>query len=44
MVVWVSIGIDPEEIWNELSKRKNISGFEEKKSRVLKNEKKIRSK
>ena len=44
MVVWVSIGIDPEEIWNELSKRKNISGFEEKKSRVLKNEKNIRSK
>ncbi len=44
MVVWVSIGIDLEEIFNELSKRKNISGIEEKKSRVLKNEKNIRSK
>ena len=33
LVVWVSIGIDPQEVWNELSNRKLKSGFEEKKSR-----------
>ena len=33
LVSWVSLGIDPEEIWDELSKRTLKSGIEEKKSR-----------
>ncbi len=33
LVVWVSIGINPEEVWEELSKRKHKSGLQEKKSR-----------
>jgi phosphoribosyl-ATP pyrophosphohydrolase len=33
LVVWLSMGIDPQEIWNELSKRQLQSGFEEKKNR-----------
>ena len=33
LVSWVSLGIDPEEIWDELSKRTLKSGVEEKKSR-----------
>ena len=33
LVIWVSIGIEPEEIWNELSSRKSISGLKEKKNR-----------
>ena len=36
LVVWISTGIDLEEIWNELSSRKLKSGFEEKKDRGLK--------
>ena len=36
LVVWVSMGINPEEIWKELSSRKLISGIEEKKNRGLK--------
>ena len=36
LVIWVSAGIKPEEIWNELSIRKLQSGFEEKKNRGLK--------
>ena len=36
LVVWVSLGINPEEIWKELSSRKVISGIEEKKNRGLK--------
>ena len=44
IVLWVSIGIDPKEIQNELLKRKNKSGLEEKKSRGIKNEKNIWSK
>ena len=35
LVVWVSLGIDPGEIWNELSSRKIKSGIEEKNSRGL---------
>ena len=31
LVVWVSLGIDPSEIWKELSSRKLKSGIEEKK-------------
>ena len=30
LVIWISIGVEPEEIWNELSSRKLISGFQEK--------------
>ena len=33
IVSWVSSGVHPEEIWNELSKRTLKSGIEEKKSR-----------
>ena len=33
LVIWISIGIEPEEIWNELSSRKLISGFQEKLNR-----------
>ena len=33
LVSWVSLGIDPEEIWDELSKRTLKSGIEEKKNR-----------
>lgn len=36
LVIWVSAGIRPDEIWNELSSRKTVSGFEEKKNRGLK--------
>ena len=33
LVIWVSLGINPDEIWNELSSRKLTSGIEEKKTR-----------
>ena len=33
LVIWVCLGINPEEIWKELSSRKLISGIEEKKNR-----------
>ena len=36
LVIWVSLGINPQEIWNELSSRKLISGIEEKKNRGVK--------
>ena len=36
LVIWVSLGINPEEIWKELSARKLVSGIEEKKNRGLK--------
>ena len=36
LVVWVSLGIVPDEIWNELSSRKIKSGIEEKKNRGVK--------
>ena len=36
LVVWISMGIKPEEIWNELMSRKKQSGFEEKKNRGVK--------
>ena len=36
LVVWVSLGINPSEIWNELSSRKLKSGIEEKKNRGVK--------
>ena len=36
LVVWISLGINPDEIWNELSSRKLKSGIEEKKNRGVK--------
>ena len=33
LVLWISIGINPEDVWEELSNRKLKSGFEEKNSR-----------
>ena len=33
LVIWISIGIEPEEIWNELSSRELISGLQEKLNR-----------
>ena len=33
LVIWISIGIKPEEIWSELSSRKLISGLQEKINR-----------
>ena len=33
-VMWISANIQPNDIWNELSKRKNISGIDEKKNRT----------
>ena len=38
IVCWISIGITPDEIWQELSNRQSKSGFEEKESRGLSNE------
>ena len=38
LVLWVSVGVQPEDIWDELIKRKLKSGFEEKNSRSLKDE------
>ena len=36
LVILVSMGINPEEIWSELYSRKGQSGFEEKKNRSIK--------
>ena len=33
LVIWVYLGINPHDIWNELSSRKLKSGIEEKKNR-----------
>ena len=33
LVIWVSAGIDPKEVMEELSNRQSKSGFEEKNSR-----------
>ena len=33
LVIWVYLGINPQDIWNELSSRKLKSGIEEKKDR-----------
>ena len=33
LVAWISLGINPEEIWKELSARRFKSGFDEKKNR-----------
>ena len=34
IVMWISSNVNPSEVWQELKKRKGISGFEEKKSRI----------
>ena len=36
LVVWASLGINPSEVWKELSSRKMQSGIEEKKNRGVK--------
>ena len=36
LVIWVSLDINPDEIWNELSSRRSKSGIEEKKNRGVK--------
>ena len=36
LVVWISLGINPDEIWNELSTRMLKSGIEEKNDRGTK--------
>ena len=33
LVIWVYLGINPQDIWNELSSRKLKSGIEEKRNR-----------
>ncbi len=33
-VMWISSDIKPDDIWDELDRRKGISGLEEKKSRL----------
>lgn len=34
LVLWVHIGIKPEEVWRELLERETLSGLEEKASRT----------
>ena len=33
-VIWISADIKPSDVWNELHRRKGISGLEEKKRRL----------
>ena len=33
-VMWISANVKPGEVWNELQKRKGISGLDEKKGRL----------
>ncbi len=33
-VMWISVDIKPDDVWNELHRRKGISGLEEKKRRL----------
>ena len=33
-VMWISAGVKPTEVWNELQKRRGVSGLDEKKSRL----------
>ena len=33
-VMWISGDVKPDDVWDELHKRKGISGLEEKKSRL----------
>ena len=34
IVMWISSNVNPNEVWQELQKRKGTSGFEEKKGRL----------
>ena len=34
IVMWISSNVNPSEVWQELQKRKGISGFVEKKGRL----------
>ena len=34
-VMWISSEVNPKDIWNELEKRKGISGLDEKKGRFI---------
>ena len=38
LVIWLSAGVEPQDVWDELSNRQAQSGFEEKKNRGKKNE------
>ena len=33
-VMWISADIKPDDVWNELHRRKGMSGLEEKKRRI----------
>ena len=33
LVIWISIGVEPQQIWNELSSRTLTSGLQEKSNR-----------
>tara|TARA_Y100000022_G_scaffold63639_1_gene54592 strand:+ start:33 stop:350 length:318 start_codon:yes stop_codon:yes gene_type:complete len=33
-VMWISVDIKPDDVWNELQKRRGKSGLDEKKSRL----------
>ena len=33
-VMWISANVKPSEVWNELQRRKGISGLDEKKGRL----------
>ena len=41
LVIWLSTGVEPQDVWDELSNRQSQSGIEEKKMRGKKNEEKI---
>ena len=33
-VMWISVNVKPVDVWNELHKRRGVSGLDEKKSRL----------
>ena len=37
LVIWLSAGVEPQDVWDELSNRQAQSGIEEKKNRGKKN-------
>ena len=38
LVIWLSAGVEPQDVWDELSNRQAQSGIEEKKNRGKNNE------
>ena len=34
IVMWISANVKPDDVWNELYKRKGVSGLDEKKGRL----------